>query len=251
MRIQYSVYVSDKICNSVHHLAIFPVTFVAASVNLLANMAKKNSDIRARFAQRLRAIRIPRGYKTARSFAEALEIDENRYTRYERAEVEPDLQLMMRICSLLNATPNDLLCDTIGAPPIELEMPYGFAEHGSGGYVAAGGMAQQRTIPFAVGHGPADALAETRKAIAWDLATVVAAIEAGAAGTDLDSLPVMEKLRRVPPIHARITADVFRFLQELPDRLQGKSISQEQEQQIDRLTREIIAASKPPQNDNE
>lgn len=223
---------------------------------LLAIMAKKNSDIRARFAQRLRAIRIPRGYKTARSFAEALEIDENRYTRYERAEVEPDLQLMMRICSLLNATPNDLLCDTIGAPPIELDMPYGFAEQGAGGYLAAGGMAQPRTMSAPTNHGPtgqvsADTLAEARKAIAWDLATVVAAIEAGAAGTDLDSLPLMEKLRRVPPIHARIIADVFRFLQELPDRLQGKSISPEQEQQIDRLTREIIAASKPPQNDND
>ena len=213
-------------------------------------MTKKNSDIRSRFAQRLRAIRIPRGFKTARSFAEALEIDENRYTRYERAEVEPDLQLLMRICNLLSATPNDLLCDTIGAPPVELDMPYGFAEQASGTYVASGAAAQPLPIPVALAHGAADSIGEARKAIAWDLATVIAAIEAGATGLDLEALPMMEKLRRVPPIHARITADVFRFLQELPDRLQGKSISTEQEQKIDRLTREIITASKPPSNDN-
>ncbi|MFT5509304.1 MAG: transcriptional regulator with XRE-family HTH domain [Hyphomicrobiaceae bacterium] len=240
----------DYFCYFVYFPTKFRVTFVAISAILLANMTKKNSDIRSRFAQRLRAIRIPRGFKTARSFAEALEIDENRYTRYERAEVEPDLQLLMRICNLLSATPNDLLCDTIGAPPVELDMPYGFAEQAAGTYIASGAVAQQRQMPAAVPHG-ADALAEARKAIAWDLATVIAAIEAGATGLDLETLPVMEKLRRVPPIHARITSDVFRFLQELPDRLQGKSISTEQEQQIDRLTREIITASKPPSNDND
>ena len=67
---------------------------------------------RQRFAQRLRALRVPRGYKTARSLADDLGIHENRYTRYERAEVEPDIATIMAICSLLDLTPNDLLCDT-------------------------------------------------------------------------------------------------------------------------------------------
>ena len=50
-----------------------------------------------------------RGFRTARSFARALEIDENRYTRYERAEVEPSLELIQRICQLLDIGPNELL----------------------------------------------------------------------------------------------------------------------------------------------
>ncbi len=80
-----------------------------------------------RFARRLRAMRIPRGFKTARSFAAALGIHENRYTRYERAEVEPDLETLMRICDTLGASPNDLLCETIGLTP-DAAMP-GFSEH--------------------------------------------------------------------------------------------------------------------------
>jgi transcriptional regulator with XRE-family HTH domain len=63
---------------------------------------------RRQFARRLREFRIDRGFKTARSLARALGIDENRYTRYERAEVEPDLVLIQRICETLRVTPNDL-----------------------------------------------------------------------------------------------------------------------------------------------
>ena len=213
-------------------------------------MPKKNSDARARFAQRLRAIRIPRGYKTARSFAEALEIDENRYTRYERAEVEPDLQLLMKICSLLGATPNDLLCDTIGAPPVEFEMPYGFAEPTGGGY-RSGAVARAQRQPVA--HGSANSatsLGDARKAAAWQLAEVIAGIEAKAAGLDHDTLPQLEKLRRIGPIHARIEADAFLFLRELPGRLDGVEVPPEAEDMIGRLMQEIIAASKSPSNDN-
>ncbi len=68
-----------------------------------------NQGARAEFARRLREMRVLRGYRTARSFARALEIDENRYTRYERAEVEPSLELIQRICQLLTIGPNELL----------------------------------------------------------------------------------------------------------------------------------------------
>lgn len=64
---------------------------------------------RLEFAQRLRELRVPRGYRTARSLARALEIDENRYTRYERAEVEPDLSMIRKICETLGVTPDALL----------------------------------------------------------------------------------------------------------------------------------------------
>ena len=67
------------------------------------------TSIRQFFSERLRALRIAKGFPTARKFAQKLGIDENRYTRYERAEVEPDLALLVRICAELSASPNDLL----------------------------------------------------------------------------------------------------------------------------------------------
>ena len=66
-------------------------------------------EVRAEFAKRLRQQRVKRGYRNARSFAHAIGIEENRYTRYERAEVEPDLTLIERMCKALRVTPDDLL----------------------------------------------------------------------------------------------------------------------------------------------
>ena len=64
--------------------------------------------VRAAFAKRLREQRVQGGYARARSFAQALGIDENRYTRYERAEAEPDLTLIHKICETLRVTPDEL-----------------------------------------------------------------------------------------------------------------------------------------------
>lgn len=209
-------------------------------------MAKKNSDARTRFAQRLRAIRIPRGYKTARSFAEALDIDENRYTRYERAEVEPDLQLLMRMCGLLGATPNDLLCDLIGAPPVDIDMPYGFSDRAGSGYQAAAQPQQSAPLTAVI----ADRMAEARKAADWEMATLIAMLEAKASGLNPDNLPELERLRRIGPIHARIDADPFQFLRGLPERLQGIDVPLDIERRIGSLMQEMIATRRPPSNDN-
>ncbi len=86
------------------------------------------SAARLDFARRLRELRVPKGFKTARSFARALGIDENRYTRYERAEVEPDLALLRKICELLRILPNDLLG---GEGVDDGALLPGFAESGS------------------------------------------------------------------------------------------------------------------------
>ena len=238
----------DLICYIVGNPFIFPVTFVALSAILLADMVKKNSDARARFAQRLRAIRIPRGYKTARSFANALDIDENRYTRYERAEVEPDLQLLMKICGLLGATPNDLLCDTIGMQPLDIEVPLGFAERAAGGGYQPARQASYTTVPPQ--RSVPDSLSEARRAVAWELATVVAMLEATAEGLDPDSLSQMERLRRIAALHARIDANPFAFLGDLPDRLNGIQVPSETEVEIENLIGQIVTASKPGANDN-
>ncbi len=93
------------------------------------------SEAREQFAQNLRQARIARGYKTARSLARALNIDENRYTRYERAEVEPDLKLLQQMCRLLGVTPNELLLGFGSAPSAlddDLKRPWAAGTSGEG-----------------------------------------------------------------------------------------------------------------------
>lgn len=53
---------------------------------------------RGLFAHRLKLARTKAGFATARSFSTALQIDENRYSRYERGEVEPNLTVLSAIC---------------------------------------------------------------------------------------------------------------------------------------------------------
>ena len=66
-------------------------------------------QVRLQFAKRLKDMRIEGGFQRARYFAKSLGIEENRYTRYERAEVEPSLTLIHKICELLRVSPNELL----------------------------------------------------------------------------------------------------------------------------------------------
>ena len=79
------------------------------------------------FARRLRELRVVNGYKTARSLARAIGIDENRYTRYERAEVEPDLTLIRLLVAALRTTPNHLLGNATSPMP-------GFSDHAEGNH---------------------------------------------------------------------------------------------------------------------
>ena len=65
--------------------------------------------MRSQFAQRLKNLRTQRGFDRARYFAKSLGIEENRYTRYERAEVEPSLTLIHKMCETLRVSPNELL----------------------------------------------------------------------------------------------------------------------------------------------
>jgi transcriptional regulator with XRE-family HTH domain len=66
-------------------------------------------QVRSQFAQRLKSLRTQRGFERARFFARSLGIEENRYTRYERAEVEPSLTLIHKMCETLRVSPNELL----------------------------------------------------------------------------------------------------------------------------------------------
>jgi transcriptional regulator with XRE-family HTH domain len=66
-------------------------------------------EVRSQFAKRLKSMRVHSGFQRARYFAKSLGIEENRYTRYERAEVEPSLTLIHKICEVLRVSPNELL----------------------------------------------------------------------------------------------------------------------------------------------
>ena len=122
--------------------------------------------IRQIFARRLRELRVLNGYKTARSLARSIGIDENRYTRYERAEVEPDLTLLTVLAATLRTTPNELL-GIAGGPATGLQDS----------------VAEQRPFQFEDAAGRAQlSRSECAKAICWTLATAIAeAVEHAAA----------------------------------------------------------------------
>ncbi len=71
---------------------------------------------RDRFANRLRRLRQERGFAAARHFAQALGIPENRYTRYERGDSEPDLDDLYLFFEHLPASPNELFGVDGGMP---------------------------------------------------------------------------------------------------------------------------------------
>ena len=120
--------------------------------------------MRSQFAKRLKIIRTQRGFDRARYFAKSLGIEENRYTRYERAEVEPSLTLIHKMCATLHVTPNELL---------------GFAEfNDEGAFQTAPGLAEVlRRSP------PSRATARrSAGSLAWRLASEAIAIRGRAAG---------------------------------------------------------------------
>ena len=86
-------------------------------------------EVRSEFAKRLKSMRTQKGFPRARYFAKTLGIEENRYTRYERAEVEPSLTLIHKMCEVLEVTPNQLL----GFPRRPPQPPPGFEEDGPEG----------------------------------------------------------------------------------------------------------------------
>lgn len=61
------------------------------------------------FGRKLRNARLREGYTSAEAFATMLDINPPTYRTYERGEAEPGFANLLRICSALKITPNDLL----------------------------------------------------------------------------------------------------------------------------------------------
>jgi transcriptional regulator with XRE-family HTH domain len=183
-------------------------------------------SVRLHFAQRLKELRAARGFRTARSLAQALAIDENRYTRYERAEVEPDLALLMRICDTLGVTPNDLLA---GGAPASAETPLaGFAEN-----AGVGGLGAARSPPGAAGRaGP-----RTRsRALAWQLAGEVAKLRAKP-DAPLTNLQIKSRL------FADIERDPFAFISRLADDPALAALDRHDQARLAALIDDLIATA--------
>jgi transcriptional regulator with XRE-family HTH domain len=158
------------------------------------------------FSSRLREMRKQAGFRSARALAQVLGIDENRYTRYERAEVEPNLQLIVRICGELHTSPNTLLgFEAGGAGPDRAQQPPGFAEGAS-----------QAGFEAASGHGrsaqPPSPDAQTPDAAYWHVAELVADLmlaDTAAPSSDL------QRLSAASQVFTRIKADPFGFAAEV------------------------------------
>jgi len=149
--------------------------------------------VRTEFAKRLRVLRAERGYERARHFAKALGIEENRYTRYERAEVEPSLTLIHAICHKLGVTPNELL--GVGWPaPERSEAP---------------------TAPTpAAAPEPAASAAELR-VLAWQLASEAAQVKAWSPAKKAAAGDPLGIVRDTGRIYSRLEQDPFGTVAEI------------------------------------
>ena len=176
--------------------------------------------IRSIFAKRLKTLRIEQGYPTARSFALALEIDENRYTRYERAEVEPDLALLAKICTLLTMTPNDLL---------DFSTP---ANSPATGFMD--GKASSHHVPMTEATGAAT----RRSALAWQLAEHIVDYITPAPADALD------RLAQISRLVADIVPDPFLFISRVKSEILSGVLEGQAAARIAALVEALIEAAK-------
>ena len=191
-------------------------------------MSDTPSAERIRFAQRLRGMRGPRGYKTARSIAQKLGIHENRYTRYERAEVEPNLALLMQICEALDATPNDLLCDTID----------GLGDTAAGGRTGVG--FHEGETANASNDNSADYTFQTA---AWQLASDLA--EVIESRSSAQNVPPAQVLSATSRLYRRIVSQPFVVLSEIGDQIPLNTASLETQRRVSAAIASLVEAMRP------
>jgi transcriptional regulator with XRE-family HTH domain len=173
-------------------------------------------EVRSQFAQRLKMLRTQRGFDRARYFARTLGIEENRYTRYERAEVEPSLTLIHKMCATLRVSPNELL---------------GFPESGT----AHAGFAESAAEALGGQNGGAKSggkALDPRGTLAWSLAAEAVAIrhEQGRSKAGSDPLATW-----------RETGALFRSLQAEPFDTVAKIVNDEALKDIDARRKTVLA----------
>ncbi len=191
-------------------------------------------EVRARFAQRLKALRSQRGFDRARYFAKSLGIEENRYTRYERAEVEPSLTLIHKMCETLRVSPNELL----GFPDVR--------QQGSPVLALAEASAPDST------RGPSEMSAKGTdlvSSLAWSLAAEAVAIRQGRVVRPKPAGDPLAALRETSALFSRLQAEPFETVAAILADAALKDIGAEHKTRLAELieayTRSISHASLP------
>jgi DNA-binding XRE family transcriptional regulator len=72
-------------------------------------MDRFHTEVMSAFSKRLQTARKAAGYETAKEFAEALGVEENRYRHWERGSAQPNLTMLTRISRLLKVEVQELL----------------------------------------------------------------------------------------------------------------------------------------------
>jgi len=190
-------------------------------------------EVRARFAQRLKTLRTRRGFDRARYFAQSLGIEENRYTRYERAEVEPSLTLIHKMCETLRVSPNELL----GFPDLR--------PHGSAVLDLAEGAA-----PEILRHGETGAKgAHLVSLLAWGLAAEAVANRHGRSVKSKPAGDPLAVLRETSALFSSLQAEPFETVAAILGEAALKDIGAEHKtrlaQLIEAYTESLSHASLP------
>jgi transcriptional regulator with XRE-family HTH domain len=154
------------------------------------------------FSVRLKQLRVLRGFRTARAFAQALEIDENRYTRWERGEVEPSVAMLAKMAEVLNI-PVDVLVSG-GDVAAALPATAGVREGGMGALRASTlpgrsempGL-QEDAAHFALDRSPEELSQKVLHASRAYLMSLLERRVAGMSQADIDAL--ISKLAGQPP----------------------------------------------------
>jgi transcriptional regulator with XRE-family HTH domain len=153
-------------------------------------------EVRSQFAKRLKEMRTQGGFVRARYFAKSLGIEENRYTRYERAEVEPSLTLIHKMCEILRVSPNALLGfaeSSVGADAIPAFAEDSVAEHAH----------------------PTNAGDRHRDLLAWRLASEAVAVRNKHRGRAKASPDPLATKRETAKLFQKLQSDPFGMLAEL------------------------------------
>lgn len=201
--------------------------------------------VRIQFAARLKELREQRGFKTARSLARSLDIDENRYTRYERAEVEPDLSLLLRICQTLDVSADDLLgresdylvggnksaLNTSGPPDVAMGLsePPSFSEPQRDAYAAS--LHDRRQLA---------------RGSAWRLARIFAEVQEGVAAGELTADNEFAVIRRALHLLADIERDPYAFARRIVEDPIVSGLASERRAELVRLVADLMDAGVSP-----
>jgi transcriptional regulator with XRE-family HTH domain len=161
-------------------------------------------EVRLQFARRLKDMRTRRGFDRARYFAKSLGIEENRYTRYERAEVEPSLTLIHKMCATLGVSPNELLGFAEAGPQRPFDAAPGLAEPAAGSFAHTNGASE--------GGNALDAVST----LAWNLASEAVAMRSERMGRSKPAGgELMRDLEETSALFGKLRADPFRTVAEI------------------------------------